>query len=89
YRQVRERKRVRDEDMSALHGLLKLAGLVRAVEGYLWVRNRIYFRVFDREWVSAHMPDAELRRQRAAFRRGLTRATAAASLLLAIVGSLA
>src|SRR5207247_6426117 len=42
--------------------------------GELRVRNRIYDRVFDRAWIIAHMPDAELRRQRAAFRRGLWRA---------------
>ena len=48
-------------------------------EGCLRVRNRIYERVFDREWVTQHMPDAELRRQRAAYRRGLLRATASAA----------
>jgi hypothetical protein len=32
--------------------------------------------VFDREWVLAHMPDAELRRQKAAYRAGILRATA-------------
>jgi WD40 repeat protein/tetratricopeptide (TPR) repeat protein len=55
----------------------------------LRARNRIYFRVFDRAWVLAHMPDAELRRQRAAFRRGVFRATAVASILLAVVSVLA
>src|SRR5262249_16456407 len=33
-------------------------------------------RVFDRHWVAAHLPDAELQRQRAAYRRGLLRAAA-------------
>src|SRR5207302_10020944 len=89
YRQVRERKRVRDADANPLHGLLKLAGVARAVEGFLWVRNRIYYRVFDREWVIAHMPNAEVRRQKAAFRRGVLRATAVAAVLLAALGALA
>lgn len=35
------------------------------------------------------MPDAELRRPRAAFRRGLLRATAAASVILAVIAGLA
>ncbi len=55
----------------------------------LAVRNRIYARVFNREWVRAHMPDAEARRQRAAYRRGLTRATVLSGIVLAVVGSLA
>jgi hypothetical protein len=48
----------------------------------LQVRNRIYARVFDREWIAARMPDAERRRQRAAFCRRLM---AAAGIQLAPV----
>src|SRR5438093_450488 len=55
----------------------------------LTVRNRIYARVFNREWITQHMPNAELRRQRAAYRRGLLRASAVAGVVLAIVTSLA
>src|SRR5262249_29662414 len=55
--------------------------------GYLRIRNRIYERVFDREWVTQNMPDAEVRRQRAAYRRGLLRAgVVAAVIITAIVG---
>jgi WD40 repeat protein/tetratricopeptide (TPR) repeat protein len=89
YRQVRERRRVRDDDTNPLHGLLKLAGVARAVQGYLRVRNRIYYRVFDRDWVVAHMPDAELRRQKAAFRRGVARTAAVATAVLVVVGGFA
>jgi hypothetical protein len=78
YLRVRSHKRVRDDDINQLLSLLWLSGITRAVEGYLYVRNRIYYRVFDREWVHANMPDAELRRQRAASRRGLLRAAAVA-----------
>jgi hypothetical protein len=53
------------------------------------VRNRIYARVFDRAWVSKHMPDAELQRQRAAYRRGLLRATSVAAAVVAVIGMLA
>ena len=52
------------------------------------MRNRIYDRVFDREWVRAHMPDAELRRQEAAYRRGVLRTAALASVVLVLMGGL-
>ncbi len=55
----------------------------------LTVRNRIYARVFDREWVRRQMPDAEVRRQRAAYRRGVLRASALGSAVLAMMGGLA
>src|SRR5437763_17221578 len=70
-------------------GSLRLSGIVRAVEGRLQVRNRIYARVFDPEWVTAHMPGAELRRQREAFRRGVWRTAAVAAALLLVLGTLA
>jgi WD40 repeat protein len=54
----------------------------------LAVRNRIYHRVFDRQWVQEHMPDAEVRRQRAAYRRGVLRASAIAGTVLAVMAGL-
>jgi hypothetical protein len=82
YAQVRRHKRIRDDETNPLISILRLSGITRVVEGLLYVRNRIYYRVFDREWVLANMPDAELHRQRAAYRRGLLRATAVATLIL-------
>ncbi len=83
YQQVRRQRRVRDDEKNPLAGVLRLSGIIRVVEGYLWVRNRIYYRVFDREWVQANMPDAEKRRQRRAFRRGVLRASGVAAALFA------
>ncbi len=80
---------VPDEETNPLCGVLKLAGVVGEENGRLRVRNRIYDRVFDREWVHEHMPGAELRRQRAAYLRGLVRAGALSGVVLAVVGSLA
>jgi uncharacterized delta-60 repeat protein len=57
--------------------------------GILRVRNQIYERVFDRAWVTQHMPDAELRRQREAFRRGVWRTAAAAAAIVGAVTALA
>ena len=54
----------------------------------LEVRNRIYERVFDPAWVAQHTPDSELRRQKAAFRRGLLRAAVISALVVAAMGSL-
>jgi hypothetical protein len=85
YRQVRERRRLRDDPTNRLFGVLRLAGVVRAFEGLLWVRNRIYFRAFDRDWIQANLPDAEIRRQRAAYRRGAMRAGGMAGAILAVL----
>jgi WD40 repeat protein len=89
YGQVRSARRVRTDDTSRLVSILRLSGLVRVVDGCLRVRNRIYERVFTRQWVTAHMPDAELRRQQAAYRRGLWRSAAVSMAILAVVTSLA
>src|SRR5262249_24529496 len=86
YSLVRGQKRVRDDEPNPRAGILRLPGVTRAKEGYLSVRNRIYERVFAPEGVTANMPDAELRRQRAAYRRGLRRATAAAAVILIVMG---
>jgi WD40 repeat protein len=80
---------VRDDATNPLVEILRLSGMCRAVNGVLQVRNRIYQRVFDREWIAGHMPDAELRRQRAAFRRGVLRAASITGLGLALMTGLA
>jgi WD40 repeat protein len=89
YARVRRGKPMRDDETSPLVSRLRLSGVVRGTNGRLQVRNRIYERVFDLEWVREHMPDAELRRQRAAYRQGLLRAVLVSSVVLAIMGGLA
>src|SRR5207249_1168710 len=80
YAQVRRGRRVSMDDTNPLVSVLRLSGIIRVVESrlrgllrgfgvptsHLAVRNRIYERVFDLHWVERNMPDAELRRQRAA-----------------------
>jgi|GEM_PF-2606519 len=88
YAQVRRRQRVRDDETNPLVSVLRLSGITRAEGGNLSVRNRVYERVFDQEWVKANMPDAELRRQRAAYRRGVWRATLIAAVFLVAISSL-
>ena len=71
-----------DARISPLLGALHLSGIVSTQPGRLKVRNRIYEHAFNRDWVRRHLPDAEVRRQRAAFRRGVFRASAVAALVL-------
>src|SRR5262249_11894317 len=85
YARVQRRQRVRDDDTNPLITLLRLAGITQVHRGLLQVRNRIYAHVFDRAWIRAHMPDAELRRQRAALRRGYMRAGLIAGVVLAVI----
>src|SRR5262245_32253440 len=89
YAQVRRGKRIEDDETCSCTTALKLSGIARVENGRLRVRNRIYEGVFDREWVGTNMPDAEVRRQRAAYRRGLLRAAAIAGMIIAAVASLA
>src|SRR5262249_3787270 len=62
---------------------------VRTDNGHIKVRNKIYESVFNREWIMENMPDAEVRRQRAAFLRGLLGAAAVAALIIAVIAYLA
>jgi WD40 repeat protein len=88
YGQVRRGKRLAGDETSPLVSLLRLSGIIRVEAGSLRVRNRIYARVFDPAWVTQHMPDAEVRRQREAYRRGVLRTVALASVVVALLGGL-
>ncbi len=89
YSQVLKNKRVPDEETNLLVSELRLSGVVNVQNGLLQVRNRIYEQVFTREWIKAHLPNAELARQKRAFWRGVIRATAFASLVILAVSLLA
>jgi hypothetical protein len=84
YEKVRDGKTVRDDETSPLISVLRLSGITRVENGLLKARNRIYNKVFDDKWVNANMPGAELRRQRAAYKRGLKRALAIVMALLVL-----
>ena len=88
YRKVRRRRRVAADDTNPLVTALRLAGVVRLDARGMAVRNRIYAHVFDDAWVEQNLPDAELRRQREAFRLGVLRTASLATLILALVGAL-
>ena len=88
YSRVERGKTVLDSDTNDSITRMKLAGIVRAVGGRLQVRNRIYSAVFGRAWIADKMPDAEHRRQRIAYRRGLARAGSIASAIIFGMGLL-
>jgi hypothetical protein len=83
YRAIRRGRRVPDNDHDPLISTLKLSGLTCNLDGVLGVRNRIYQAVFDEKWIANNMPEAEMRRQRKAFRRGIFLAFATMICLLA------
>ena len=88
YSRILRRKTVRGDDANPAVTELRLTGICEPMQGNLRVRNRIYARVFDRHWVADSMPGAELRRQRAAFRRGVLVATLIAAVVISIVTGL-
>ncbi|MCW3061886.1 MAG: GUN4-like family, partial [Capsulimonas sp.] len=85
YRKVLGGKRVPHDPSDPVLAQLRLAGVVRADRGRIHVRNKIYAQVFDRRWVDENMPDAALRREKAAFRRGAWRTAILFSSLLATI----
>jgi len=85
YGKIRSDKRVKDEEANPLIPVLRLSGIISVTNGYLKVRNRVYYRVFDNAWVTANLPGAELRRQRAAYRKGMRRAISLAVPVLLLV----
>jgi hypothetical protein len=78
YDKIRSGGKVRDDESNPLVPVLRLSGITRPENAYLRVRNRIYERVFDRDWVTSNLPGAELRRQKAAYQRGVKVAALAA-----------
>jgi tetratricopeptide (TPR) repeat protein len=88
YERVRAGRPAPDDETDPIVNALRLSGIARAERGRLRVRNRIYGHVFDRDWVVANMPDAEVQRQRAAYRRGLVRAAAVAAVIFLLLGAL-
>jgi WD40 repeat protein len=86
YAKVRQGQRVLADETNPPINILRLSGLTSVARGRLQVRNRIYERVFDRRWVKENMPDAEQRRQRAAYWRGIYRTAALSALVLFLIG---
>ncbi len=82
-------KRVIDDETNTVIPVLRLSGALSVDDGVLKVRSRIYAHVFNSDWVISHMPHAELRRQRLAYRRGLLRAALVSAGVIVIMAMLA
>lgn len=85
YRRVLAGKPVANDPADPVVAQLRLAGVVKVSDGRLRVRNTIYRRVFNAKWVDENLPDADVRRERAAFRRGLLTAVAIAVGIVAVL----
>ena len=85
YQNIRNRKKVADDDANPIIDVLRLSGIVRVAENHLVVRNGIYHYIFDHKWIIANMPDAELRRQKIAYRKGLIRSALVGAIVVAVV----
>lgn len=88
YRRVLSGDQVADEENDANIETLRLSGIVRSDSGFLSSRNRIYARVFDRSWIAASMPDAEVRRQKEAYRAGVLRSAIIGGVMVFALGGL-
>ncbi|HTL17652.1 MAG TPA: AAA-like domain-containing protein, partial [Patescibacteria group bacterium] len=56
YRRIHSGQFVPDDETNPLVSVLRLSGISRGVDGFLRVRNRIYWRVFDGYWIQTNMP---------------------------------
>lgn len=63
YQQVYRGESVRDDEPNDLIHQLRLSGIVKAADGHLLIRNRIYGHVFNQDWINSKMPDAELEKK--------------------------
>lgn len=59
YQKIWRGEQVRDDETNRLIDTLRLSGIVRLEQGHLVVRNRIYHRVFNDDWIAANLPPAQ------------------------------
>jgi hypothetical protein len=68
YWKIRSGKRVPYDAADPVTAALHLSGIVKVVDGYWRVRNRIYHMVFDETWIREQLTPEEARRQHLAAR---------------------
>ncbi len=88
YGSVLAGERVPFDRTSELVEVLRLSGVVRVVDGFLAIRNRIYYRVFDHNWLLAHRPGAREAAEQQVYQQGYRRGILASGGVFAIVGLL-
>jgi WD40 repeat protein len=57
YREIQRGKSVLDDEQLLVYSHLKLCGVVRRQNNKLVVRNRIYSKVFDRQWIRENLSE--------------------------------
>jgi len=80
---------IQDDESNPNAARIKMSGVARLENGRLTIRNLIYARVFNARWVRDNMPGQELRRQKKAFWRGVLRTATLATVVIALVSTLA
>ncbi len=88
YGQIVGGKRVPDDNADGVCAALRLSGLVTSRDGFLYSRNRVYSKLFDAAWVRDNLPNAELRRQKAAVARARWQIGMVAAAVLLLMGTL-
>lgn len=58
YNKVLRGLKVKNDEKDEIHSRLKLAGIVKVVDGRLHIRNRIYETFFNRKWVKDKLDDS-------------------------------
>lgn len=89
YARVLRGKVVSGDDENPLIATLRLSGACAEQGGRIVVRNPLYAAAFDEQWRRSSLPDAELRRQRAATLRGALFTGGIAAVVVATIGWLA
>ncbi len=71
YGKILNGDRIKTDRTDPLLNVLHLSGIVTSNDNHVFIRNQIYAEIFDEDWIKDNMPDAELRRQKEAYRAGV------------------
>jgi WD40 repeat protein len=88
YEKAYLRKSAKAEERNPLVATLKLSGITRVEGGQLRVRNNIYKRIFNRQWIIDNRSSVEMIRRKEAYRSGVVKTAAAATVVLAVLVAL-
>jgi cell division protein FtsB len=84
YMKIYSGDRIKPDRTNPLLNVLHLSGIISLNDNFVFIRNQIYAEIFDKDWVMENMPDAEIRRQKEAYRAGVKR-TLSLSVLISLL----
>ena len=76
---------IKTDRTNPLLNVLHLSGIISLNESYVFIRNQIYIELFDKDWIRENMPDAEIRRQKEAYRAGVKKTLSVAIFISLLV----